>query len=618
MFSHVLAAQTARPPGSVSDTMALPTGGKRPFRRSRQQPRRCLLKMLRCRAPTVYAPQVSRRSGTLGTAAPSAPSTRDDSWISSPRGRPPKLCTTVDRQTGDLWRSRSVPPVFRDAPEKPALVARSGRCRPSSLARARQLRFRLCRPRPTTACTQLASTPPPVVRSVDGAPLRRSAGASAAVQWPICVVADWLPAALASSTHLAYRWSLSGGAAVRHDFAVPVPWWSEPSRSTCSLPTHSQLKPTLSVCAAAFIPQQQLQQQQEWQLRWQLATALATAQRLHQQQLQQQQHQQQQQQQQQEEVVTMPTGQLVMRGPHVVGLDLAVPFSVQLQRLRDADRPAPVDCSECSTNFSSLEDVCVCQCGAPRCARCTDGLPQTVRTDRLVPGCPQGWYDGRGVLQECSGRLVVVSAVARQLWGEMDARRAAGDLDAWVMAGLPRSWRDAAAWVGGCGMWLRRGRERAEAASQIVRRWHRCRRRQHPQPRRHLQAADGCRCRSASTLCTASRPAARRPSSAETQPSPRHRDCKPPCAHPSCPTAAERRPTQPVTSRPEHGFPSHSSGQPGTRLSVRAVWCIPSVQPSHRRAPHWHTHTSLREEKRPVPASVEHSEHPTAKDEPAS
>ena len=196
MFSHVLAAQTARPPGSVSDTMALLAGGKRSFCPSRQRPRRWLLRMLRCRAPAVYAPRIPRRPETLGTAAPSAPSTRDDSWISSPRGRPPKLCTTVDRQAGDLWRSRSVPPVFRDAPEKPARVAQSGRCRPSSLGRTRQLRSRLWRPRPKTARAQLAPLPTPVVRSMGGASLRRPVGASAAVQWPICAVADWLPAAL--------------------------------------------------------------------------------------------------------------------------------------------------------------------------------------------------------------------------------------------------------------------------------------------------------------------------------------------------------------------------------------------------------------------------------------
>ena len=35
---------------------------------------------------------------------------------------------------------------------------------------------------------------------------------------------------------------------------------------------------------------------------------------------------------------------------------------------------------------------------------------------------------------------MVVSAVARRLWGKMDERRAADDLDAWMMAGFPRSW----------------------------------------------------------------------------------------------------------------------------------------------------------------------------------
>ena len=322
-------AETARPPGSTLTTMALLAGGKRSFCQSRQRPRRWLLKMLRCRAPAVYAPRISRRPETLGTAALSASCTRDDSWISSPRSRPPKLCTTVDRQADDLWRSRSVSPVRRDAPEKPVLVVRSGRCRPSSLARARQLRSRLWRPRPTTARTQLALPFPPVVRSMGGASLRRSVGTSAAVQWLICVVADWLPAALASSAHLAYRWPLSGGAAVRHGFAVPVPWWSVPPRPTCSLPTHSQPKQTLSVCAPAFVPQQQSQQQ--------------------------------------------PTGHLVMRGSRVVGLDPTESFSAQLQRLQDAGPSMPVGCSECSTeagtgpgrHFSSLDDVCVCQCGAP-------------------------------------------------------------------------------------------------------------------------------------------------------------------------------------------------------------------------------------------------------------
>ena len=58
-------------------------------------------------------------------------------------------------------------------------------------------------------------------------------------------------------------------------------------------------------------------------------------------------------------MLLLQESQLVMRGPHVVGLDPAVTFSVQLQRLRDADQPAPVDCSECSANFSSLDDACV-------------------------------------------------------------------------------------------------------------------------------------------------------------------------------------------------------------------------------------------------------------------
>ena len=66
-----------------------------------------------------------------------------------------------------------------------------------------------------------------------------------------------------------------------------------------------------------------------------------------------------------------------------------------------------------------------------------------------------------------------------------------------------------------------------------------------------------------------------------------------------------------TTSRPEHSCRSprssnHTSGQPGTCLSVRTVWCRPSVHRAHRRAPHWHTHASSREEK-----LAEHSEQST-------
>ena len=138
-------------------------------------------------------------------------------------------------------------------------------------------------------------------------------------------------------------------------------------------------------------------------------------------------------------------------GPAVVrslipcgGLDPTVPYPAQLQRLQDAGSSVTVGCSECSTEagpgwyFSSLDDVCVCQCVALRCDGCTDGLHQTVGTDSQVLGCPEE-QDGK----PCSGRLVVVSAVARRLWSEMDERRAAGDLDAWVVAGFPRSWHGA-------------------------------------------------------------------------------------------------------------------------------------------------------------------------------
>jgi hypothetical protein len=76
------------------------------------------------------------------------------------------------------------------------------------------------------------------------------------------------------------------------------------------------------------------------------------------------------------------------------------------------------------------------------------------------------WFDDRGDLQECSGRLVVVSAVARQLWGEMDVRRAAGDLEAWMMAGLPRSWSGSAAGAWAYGTERRHRGLVADAASQ--------------------------------------------------------------------------------------------------------------------------------------------------------
>ena len=168
--------------------------------------------MLRRRTPKVCSLLVAQRSETLDTATFSAPRARDDSWISPSRGRPPGLCKAVDRRAGELQRLRNGPPILPDAPGEPALAARSSSCRPSSFVRARQLRSRPRRPLPETARAQPAPLPLPVAGPASSAPLRRPAGKAAAVWWPICVVADWLPAASVSNAHLACRWSLSGGA----------------------------------------------------------------------------------------------------------------------------------------------------------------------------------------------------------------------------------------------------------------------------------------------------------------------------------------------------------------------------------------------------------------------
>ena len=169
-------------------------------------------------------------------------------------------------------------------------ATQSGRCRLSLPVRACRLRSRLRRPLPTTARVQPAPPTLPVARPASGALLRRSAGTAAAIRWPICVVADWLPAALVSNAYLGYRWSLSGGAAAWCNLIVPAPRWPDPPRSAYSLPTHGGLKPALSVDAPTFVPA----------------------------------------------AAAVPAGQLVVRRSRVVGLDPAVSSSVQRQRLRDA------------------------------------------------------------------------------------------------------------------------------------------------------------------------------------------------------------------------------------------------------------------------------------------
>ena len=279
-------AETARPPGSALAETALLAGEKRPVRHARQRPRRWVFKMLRRRAPNVYGLLVAQHAETLGTAAFSAaPRVCDGSWISLSCGRSPELCKVIDRQAGELQRLCNGPPIPPDALGGPALATRSSRCHPSSLVQARWLHSRLRRPLPKTARVQPTPLPLPVAGLVSGALLGRPAGRAATVRWPICVVADWILAALVSNAHLADQWSLSGGAAAWCNLIVPTPRWLEPPRSTCGLPTHSGLKPTLSVTAPAFVP------------------AGATVQ----------------------------TGQLVMRGSHVVGLDPVVSFSAQLQ-----------------------------------------------------------------------------------------------------------------------------------------------------------------------------------------------------------------------------------------------------------------------------------------------
>ena len=57
--------------------------------------------MLHCHAPAVCALRVAQRSGTLGTAAFSAPRAHDDSWILPSRGQPPELSKAVSRQAGE-------------------------------------------------------------------------------------------------------------------------------------------------------------------------------------------------------------------------------------------------------------------------------------------------------------------------------------------------------------------------------------------------------------------------------------------------------------------------------------------------------------------------------------
>ena len=233
-------AETARPPGSMLAEMALLAGGKRPFCHARRRPRKFLLKVLRRRTPEVTGLLVDQRTRTLNTAAFSAPCARDDGWISLSCGRPSGLCRVGDRQAGRRHRLLSAPPILPGASDEPELATRSGCCCPFSPVQARRPRSQLRRPLPRPARTRPAPLPLPAPGPASSAPLRQPAGEAAAVHWPICVVADWLPMALAGTAHLAYRWSLSGGAAAWYDFVVPAPRWSVPSGPSYMPSAHSQ------------------------------------------------------------------------------------------------------------------------------------------------------------------------------------------------------------------------------------------------------------------------------------------------------------------------------------------------------------------------------------------
>ena len=89
----------------------------------------------------------------------------------------------------------------------------AGRLQCSRVAAARTCLYRLICSAQVPAFASLylrpqpAFLPLPVAVPVAGLvsiPLRRPVGEAAAAWWPICVVADWLPAALVSNAHLAY------------------------------------------------------------------------------------------------------------------------------------------------------------------------------------------------------------------------------------------------------------------------------------------------------------------------------------------------------------------------------------------------------------------------------